>query len=75
MKKNPDFLTTGEAERASDGMFSRHLWGKLCEEHQGFAFRARVHWRIPRSHVERVLRGENAAVIAAEARARGVASR
>ncbi len=62
-----EFLTTLDAARESGD--SRSTWWRVCQKHQGFAYRAGGIWRIPRKNFERVMAGERPADIAAEIRA------
>jgi hypothetical protein len=69
--QNPKFLSTTAAGNAL-GVTKTTIW-RICIESPGFGFQLRDGggFRIPESHVQRILNGEKPADIAAEARARG----
>lgn len=65
----PELMTSDEVAAVIGKC--RNTVVRVCEQNPGFGFRFGRAWRIPRSHVDRVLRGEMPAQIAAEVRAGG----
>ena len=65
MRQESDYLTTGEA--ATELGVSRGTVWRACKMMPGFAVRLWGAYRIPRSHIERIKRGETPQDIAATA--------
>lgn len=66
MSDLPELLSTAEAGQLVRK--SRLAMIDLCKRNAGFGFRIGRTWRIPRAHLERVMRGEPVEQISAEVR-------